>query len=58
LTVSPTVKDGNALLLLFGHLVAQLRHHLFHGRTQILFIGAIAIQGSQKDGTISIMGGG
>src|SRR6266702_7599779 len=45
--VSPTVKDSYPLLLLFWQLFAQLRHHLFHRRTQMLFIGAIAIQRSR-----------
>src|SRR5260370_200355 len=58
LIFSATVKDGDALLVLFWQLLTQLGHHLFHRSTQMLLIGAIAIQRSQKERHISIMGGG
>ena len=58
LAVSATVKNGDPLLMLFWQVFAHLRHDLLHRCTQMLFIGAIAVQWAQKDGNIPIMGAG
>ena len=43
LAVSPAVKDGKTLFLLFCQCFTQLRHHGRHHRADPLFVGTIAV---------------